>query len=810
MVSLLLWGMVAWCVVREVGKPFPGFRCEITLSVSPQNLATWNGPKGGLRPYDRFTSANGKRLVTYADLDRLVRESPVGTPITYELLRKGEKRTVTVPTQMLGWADVAKGFGATLLIALLQLLIGAAAFWLKPTHPATQAHLILAASTGIGFQTLGVDFTWGHQFTVLYSVAVNFIAAAAIHLALAFPNPVRILRNGPWILVLVYAPAVALATISVLSYQPVGIVAHVPPQGIFAHYLPLWSAWTIIGFLVLIARAGFVAFLAKRRLARAQGRMLIVGGTLAYLPSIIAYVIPVGLRQTAELSMSTIMAVYMCFVIFPLAVTYAILRHQLFAINLVLKRTATYSSLVVALVVLYVTSSSLAQWLLGPHHDNLHVVTTAVLVVAVIPLHRWCRMVMDRYFFRQPYSFTDVVTRFGEASSDLREPDRLIELYLDAIDAALSPTFSALLLRDGEQLGIRACRGIEPQDLEQMVEQLEDTGTTAGFVERTLGDRPPILVGVLAVRENERGLVILGERKSDLDFSPEDKLLLMNLSHQLGLTLKNASLFAEALERNQQLEAMNRSLLELDQLKRDFLNATSHELRTPLASIIGYSEFLEDRVGGELTDEQAFFVTQIQDGGRRLKRLVEDLLDVTRFEAGTLQFAPREVDLAGSIRQVLAALQPQLGAAGLSVEEELPEGPLAWIVDPDRLEQVLFNLLGNAIKFTPPGGTLGVSLRVDAAGVRIAVRDTGIGIAPEHLPHLFEKFYQVDPSSTRRFGGLGLGLSITKAIVEAHRGVLEVASTPGEGTCFTFTLPAPPASEAGAAARALPAAAARA
>lgn len=796
LVSVLLWGLVAFSVVRQVGNPFPGFRCEVTLSVSPQNLSSWNGPRSGLASYDRLTAANGRRLVTYEDLERIIRTVPAGTPITYDLLRKGETKRVTVPTQTLTWLDVGRGFAPTLLVGLLQLLIGAAAFWLKPTHPAARAHLLLAASIGIGYQTLGVDFTWGHLFPWLYTGAVSFIAAAAIHLALVFPTPIRLLRDHPWRTALVYVPACALATIALLGFQPVGILAYVPPRGILAHYLPLWSVWTVLGFAVLVARAGFVAFKAPRPLARAQGRMLIAGATIAYLPGMLAYVIPVGLHQTTELSMATIMGVYMCFILFPLAVAFAILRHQLFAIDLVLKRTVTYSLLGVLLVGLYALTSMFAHWLLGPQSETTHVVATTLLIVAVIPLHKACLYVMDRYFFREPYSFTDVVTRFAEDSADLRDPDRLMALYLAILGSALNPSYAAIVLRDPASgtLAVGASSGLPEAALEPLKDFLQanpEVAPPGAFLERALGAAWPgtILIGGLKAQDDVLGVVVVGERKSDLEFAPQDKLLLANLSHQLGLTLRNASLFAEALQRNQQLEAMNRTLRELDQLKCDFLNATSHELRTPLASIIGYSEFLEDGVGGELTPDQAHFVSQIQEGGLRLKRLVEDLLDFTRLESGTLQLVPREADLAQSIRQVVHALQPQLRAARLRIEEPTLDGSLSLTFDPERIEQVLFNLLGNAIKFTPEGGTLSVSLACDPTEARVAVRDTGIGIAPEHLPHLFDKFYQVDPGSTRRFGGLGLGLSISRSIVEAHGGILSVESTPGSGSCFSFTLP---------------------
>lgn len=231
-------------------------------------------------------------------------------------------------------------------------------------------------------------------------------------------------------------------------------------------------------------------------------------------------------------------------------------------------------------------------------------------------------------------------------------------------------------------------------------------------------------------------------------------------------------------------------LKEVDRLKGDFINAASHELRTPLTSIRGYAEFLEDAVAGPINLQQLAYVQQIQAGTERLQRIVDDMLDFARLEAGTFQLVPRGSDLAEVVRTEVASLAPQATNAQVSLEVRLPEAPLAAHFDPQRIGQVLLNLIGNALKFTPQGGRITVTAKRLGEHVQVAVTDTGIGIAEENLPHLFSKFYQVNPSLTREHGGAGLGLSITKALVEAHRGELGVESTPGLGSTFWFTLPA--------------------
>ncbi len=241
--------------------------------------------------------------------------------------------------------------------------------------------------------------------------------------------------------------------------------------------------------------------------------------------------------------------------------------------------------------------------------------------------------------------------------------------------------------------------------------------------------------------------------------------------------------------RQVELEVMNHSLQEADRLKRNFINAASHELRTPLSSVVGYAEFLEDELAGPLTGEQRLYVLQIQENTKRLQRLVDDLLDFARMEAGSFEIVKEESDLGSKISSAVESLRPLAAEAGLELVLDLPDRPVPVVMDAGRIEQVILNLAGNAIRFTPTGGKVTVAAKLTDDHVRVEVRDTGKGIAPEHLPRLFEKFYQVDPSLTREHGGAGLGLAISQAIVKAHGGEIGVESEVGVGSTFWFTLP---------------------
>lgn len=236
------------------------------------------------------------------------------------------------------------------------------------------------------------------------------------------------------------------------------------------------------------------------------------------------------------------------------------------------------------------------------------------------------------------------------------------------------------------------------------------------------------------------------------------------------------------------LREQNRKLQELDTLKSNFVNAISHDLRTPLTSIKGYAEFLEDEVGGSLNPAHHEFVRQIQQSASRLEHLVDDLLDFARMDAGTFKLSLKPTDLGALARGVIASLKPLADDAHVAIVDTLPAESLRGIFDAARIERVLMNLIGNALKFTGSGGRIEVRGCVDGAQVRCEIRDTGIGIAPEDVSKLFQRFSQLSPGM-RQANGTGLGLSISKALVDAHGGTIGVESAPGKGSMFWFTLP---------------------
>jgi signal transduction histidine kinase len=309
----------------------------------------------------------------------------------------------------------------------------------------------------------------------------------------------------------------------------------------------------------------------------------------------------------------------------------------------------------------------------------------------------------------------------------------------------------------------------------------------------------------LVVQGRFIGKISLGNKPGG--FSENEIRLITVFAAQAAVAIQNAHLYdrlresatgleAKVRERTAELEATYRELeasharlRELDRLKSDFLGNVSHELRTPLAAIKGYVDNLLDGVAGPLSERPHRYLGRVRDNADRLSRMVSDLLDLTRIEAGKIELLPQALDAGDAVTEALDGLRHVAVDRGVRLAAAVrPCRPL-W-GDPDKVHQVLTNLVANAIKFTPRGGEVTVLAGADGPGlVRLEVRDTGPGIAPDERERVFDKFYQVGRVDGERPGGSGLGLTIARHLVELHGGRIWVDAAPGGGAAFVLLLP---------------------
>ena len=301
---------------------------------------------------------------------------------------------------------------------------------------------------------------------------------------------------------------------------------------------------------------------------------------------------------------------------------------------------------------------------------------------------------------------------------------------------------------------------------------------------------PPLPEGFLGVpvRAGATGDGVLYLAGRPGGFTADDENLAGLLAATCGYAVMNAQLYAQARAQQDQLAAQNERLRELDQLKDEFVALVSHELRTPLTSIIGYVELLKDEDVTTPDSNHQQFADIIERNARRLLRLVGDLLFLSRIQSGQMEMEISSADLGEIATRTVEEARSRARENG--IELVLSAAPLpALPCDPERIAQVLDNLVTNAIKFTPPGGRVAVTLRPAAGGVSIEVSDTGMGISGPDQQRIFDTFFRSETAVRRAIPGTGLGLAITKAIIDAHHGSIAVDSREGLGTTFRVWLP---------------------
>ncbi len=398
----------------------------------------------------------------------------------------------------------------------------------------------------------------------------------------------------------------------------------------------------------------------------------------------------------------------------------------------------------------------------------------------------------------------ETVAKVSTAASTILEVDALLQSVVDLAKTSFGLYHAHIYLRDEftDKLVLRAGADsvgrlmvLEGREIDLEAESLiaraartrqgiieNDVRKTIDFVPHPLlpntqaelavpmivGDK---LMGVLDLQSEQVGI-----------FREEEMDVYRTLASQVGVAVQNATLFSEQI-------ATADKLREVDRLKSEFLASMSHELRTPLNSIIGFADVLLEGLDGDLNDRMEEDVRLIRDSGSHLRELIGEILDMSKIEAGRMELRYERIDMREMAQDIIATARPLVQQKSLDLFLELADDVEIVEADRTRIRQVMWNILGNAVKFTERGH---VKLTVDIEEnkmMRIGIHDTGIGIKPENIPVVFEQFRQVDGKLNRKVGGTGLGLPITKKLIEIHGGDIWIESEVGEGSTFWFTLP---------------------
>lgn len=408
---------------------------------------------------------------------------------------------------------------------------------------------------------------------------------------------------------------------------------------------------------------------------------------------------------------------------------------------------------------------------------------------------RWFRMAVTRFDSGLATYLVvahEDVTAEKRSRRALEDAERLLRSVLEALPVGVWILDSTGRIVEGNAAGVRIWAGarfVGPEDFGQYKGWWLETGEPIAAHEWA------------AARAIARGETSIDEEVEIECFDGTHKIILNS-----GVPLYDSARdIAGAIIVNQDITARKRAerdrermLVEHDRLrleaetanrlKDDFIATLSHELRTPLQSVLGWTRILTRHLSDRVTVEQA--AASIQRNARLAVRLVDETLDLSRIARGTIVLEESVVDFLPLLHAVLDTIRPAASEKGITLAEALPAGRALVQGDPTRLQQIVWNLLTNAVKFTLPGGRITVQARVDDGWIELSVRDTGAGIAPELLPFIFDRFRRGDGASERSQPGLGLGLSIAKELVERHHGTIRAQSSgPGQGATFTVRLP---------------------
>jgi GAF domain-containing protein len=364
----------------------------------------------------------------------------------------------------------------------------------------------------------------------------------------------------------------------------------------------------------------------------------------------------------------------------------------------------------------------------------------------------------------------------GTQEFNLRASHRMEPEAVDGLRAAR--------IKLGEGVTGQAAMTRQPVQIPDTFELRERTVSRVRPLLNRLGYRSLLTVPILREQQIMGGLTVW--RKQVGEFEPEVVNLLQTFATQSALAIQNARLFREIEDKSRQIEAANRH-------KSEFLANMSHELRTPLNAIIGFSEVLQEKLFGELNEKQAEYTDDILTSGRHLLSLINEILDLSKVEAGRMELELAPFDLPLAIDNARTFVRERAMKHGVTLDVDVDERIGDYVGDERKIKQILLNLLSNAVKFTPEGGRVGINARQMDGSVEISVSDTGIGIAPEDQPKIFEEFRQVGSDYSHKVEGTGLGLTLAKKFVELHGGKIWVESEVGKGSTFAFTLPEKPA-----------------
>lgn len=646
-------------------------------------------------------------------------------------------------------------------------------------------------------------------FARLATVFSSFIAYFFLLFSPNFPSYRGLKKLHPWLLVL---PAILF---SLFAFSDL-MIKDITIQSWGAELTSTGVLYPIQGIYILIYFSLGIALLLRRKryssaLEKTQINFVLFGTTFALAVNLLANnILPTtGINNLAILG-------NISFVVFIGSIAYAIIRHKLFDIRAVLARSLTYV-FTIALIggvygfIAFRLTGSLLQNVSALYQQVVYTILAIVLAFLFQPIRRFFEKVSNKIFYKDRYDSQKLVNDIGRIVASEIDLDKMTKAVLKELTDKMKIVRAEIVIFGEKQLfyenDVFNIDGnkISENELRKLGRVIQIADDMAGGDRKKLMQSYGVSVSI-ALRTTEKflGYLLLAEKKSGDIYNNEDIATLKIVANELSVAAQNSlsykeiQQFSETLaekvrQRTAQLRHANDQLKELDKAKDEFISMASHQLRTPLTTIKGYVSMLDEGDFGRLTKEQKEYVELALEGSNRMARLIGDLLDVSRMEAGKFFIDAQKLDLNIIVPQELDQLQNLAQSKNIDLRYVPPKKPVPIMnLDENKTRQVIMNLADNAVHYSAPpkgGGKVEVRLERDGDDVVYVVRDNGIGVPKDQQGKLFTKMFRAKNAQELRPDGTGLGLYLVKRVVEDQGGKLIFESTPGKGSVFGFRIP---------------------
>ena len=782
---------------RILHRPFAGFLLLRNNFVPVLYLPEWDGFQGGIKEGDIVTAVNGRPVRSADEVRQIVWATAPGTALTYTVLRGGQRHEFSVPVSVFITRDMIILSFSWQLMGLIFIGSSLAVFYLRPNQPVSWAFLFHGIVAG--YSTAAAPAYCIINSNNLVLILVPLLGPSILVLSLYFPAEMKAPKKY-------FFALLALASLLIIFFNLYYFMD-----------IPRFLVWDkiSIGYTAVAFAGGsalmFRSFVRSRdTMVRQKAKIVVLGFVIGTLGC------GVAMLGALVFKVINISWMFIPMALAPVSVGYAIAKHNLFDADVVIRRSASYVIAIGLALVVFLTVitffSLLLQNLTGQSSSIAAALAAASMIIVISPLQRRFEDALARRFFQQRWEYQKTIRQASAALVGIIDLDRLVSQILNTVREALLVERGFIFLADPGTGELRpaAVNGYaapaslprigpdhplvtELQTRERAVQINDLQGWEAGpgplapLVE-LMQELQVVLVIPILYERRLIGVLGLSEKQSMAWYSSEDIGLLVTLMMQTAVSIENARKVVE-LKRMVALESEYRELKKLDGLKDDFLAMVSHDLRAPMTCIAGYAELMRERLGRIDLEEQKLCLDTVVNESHRLSRLINNLLDLQRLEAGKLELEIHPLDLARLIQEAVTSFQGAAQAKRVRLENAAGAGEVWLPADKDCLMQVLVNLLSNAIKFTPEGGRVDVGLDVGGLGALVWVSDTGPGIRPEMQVRLFNKFQQGDRIAGVKERGSGLGLALAREIVLLHGGRVGMESEPGRGSRFFFVLP---------------------